>query len=783
MVRDSSFFCVCKGEGSSTASQWAANLVNRLNIIDSATEIVNAAVTGKTEEEAKNQERSRMIKLLSIASGKTAAQQEAEAGDIPYSQYIKQKEAEQKENTAENGGEVYSIDKSNDIIVLPKNNELSKSIKNLQGADKYKKIQQYILEVLSGDSIKLSDGKTAVVDKRDALHIANKSGSKKTAEISQIKQIIEKAELYAEDTNVKHNKFDYFCYYHTKVEYDGNVFSLFINVGRAKNDGKYHIYDITEKIRDTANRINGLERPKPNEGYALKNDVSNDIIDQNKPTVNSKSMQEGKNYTYSTKEISQTDKKKQAERKGKVKNLCDLFGLSLEWDESIKRGKYNPNTRTVFINPNLTLTEMYIEVLKHEFTHDLENRKLYKGFKEFLFGKSINFRDYCETALKNDYGEELKGDEAIKRLTELKYRDYMSSDEMSDKEKAAFDNEAAEREIVADFVANRLLGGIGADGKFEREAYEALKELSEYHRSGFQRFVDWIKELINKIKGQPTFKDMADELEYLNKQIANVYDSKVSTNKTTHVGDKHYIAYDSKGNKYWKIETEKDIFKGLKTTEEYKEVAYKYILGMRNNNVVVDAIDGKKMSFIRLSAEEFTHSEESQELKDINPMMFAQKMRLIPSIDDLAANANINWTSPDLKNHKLFKEKGFENFRGRVGIDNVIFNFVIRSGKAKFGDVFYDINLEVDQYLPHTQKGASDIKGSTSKNSIRNNSEKVKENSDITDSHSIAVPFSEEFKADKRKRYAEGLVKKYGGNIDGAEEYLNLKFSFSCIIE
>ena len=34
------------------------------------------------------------------------------------------------------------------------------------------------------------------------------------------------------------------------------------------------------KIKDTANRINGLERPKPNEGYALKNGVCNDIVSE-----------------------------------------------------------------------------------------------------------------------------------------------------------------------------------------------------------------------------------------------------------------------------------------------------------------------------------------------------------------------------------------------------------------------------------------------------------------------------------------------------------------------
>lgn len=90
---------------------------------------------------------------------------------------------------------------------------------------------------------------------------------------------------------------------------------------------------------------------------------------------------------------------------------------------------------------------------------------------------------------------------------------------------------------------------------------------------------------------------------------------------------------------------------------------------------------------------------------------------MIPSLDDLISHANVRWTSPDLKNHELFKEKGFDNYRGRVGIDNVIFNYIVRVGKTSFGDVFYDINLEVDQILPHT-KSASEIKKSTSINSL-----------------------------------------------------------------
>ena len=59
----------------------------------------------------------------------------------------------------------------------------------------------------------------------------------------------------------------------------------------------------------------------------------------------------------------------------------------------------------------------------------------------------------------------------------------------------------------------------------------------------------------------------------------------------------------------------------------------------------------------------------------------------------------------------LTTQKGVDNYRGRVG-------------KTFFGDVFYDINLEVDQILPHT-KSASEIKKSTSVNSLSQTSENV----------------------------------------------------------
>ncbi len=190
-------------------------------------------------------------------------------------------------------GDVQGAVKGTPVIDLSDHSDLAKRVEGVYGAKKYTIIQNYILEMLGDQPIQLSDGKTAIVDKSDARHIAHGAASQKTAEIAEIKQLVEKAELYATDSEADHPKFQEFYYYRATVKWGNDVFSIYLNVGRAKNDGNYHLYDITKKIRDTADRINGLERPKSNEGYAYINGVSDINVAQNAPDVNTHSMQEG----------------------------------------------------------------------------------------------------------------------------------------------------------------------------------------------------------------------------------------------------------------------------------------------------------------------------------------------------------------------------------------------------------------------------------------------------------------------------------------------------------
>ena len=147
---------------------------------------------------------------------------------------------------------------------------MSKRLQGTYGSKKYKEIQQYIIDTLGKDPIIINNGLSVIIDNRDAQHVAHNAVGEKIAQIYHIKYLLTSATLFAEDKNVKHNKFDYFSYHEVYVKYKEDIYPVYFNIGKGISDKKHHVYDITKKIGDTANRINGLERPKPNEGYAQK---------------------------------------------------------------------------------------------------------------------------------------------------------------------------------------------------------------------------------------------------------------------------------------------------------------------------------------------------------------------------------------------------------------------------------------------------------------------------------------------------------------------------------
>lgn len=171
------------------------------------------------------------------------------------------------------------------VIDLSDDTELAKRIAGKSGSEKYNAIRDYILEELSGIDVVLSDGNNAIVDRKDAQHIAHKAGDKKRRAISEIKRLVEHAKLVATEKSVYNNKFRDFRYYEASVRYHDKTFPVYINVGIAKNDGSYHIYDITHKLRATAHRLNGVGRVT--QTYALEAvPLTPDSIPDNTEKVN-----------------------------------------------------------------------------------------------------------------------------------------------------------------------------------------------------------------------------------------------------------------------------------------------------------------------------------------------------------------------------------------------------------------------------------------------------------------------------------------------------------------
>ena len=174
---------------------------------------------------------------------------------------------------------------------------------------------------------------------------------------------------------------------------------------------------------------------------------------------------------------------------------------------------------------------------------------------------------------------------------------------------------------------------------------------------------------------------------------------------------KYAIEKSKKYGSYWQVETNKDIFNNIKNRKTLREKAFDYILnGNKNFKEIIDKIDGKEVQFRRISAREYIYGTNAQKLSNQN---YNKKMRLAPSIDDLINNATIKYSSPLQHNNKLFKQ-GFNNYQGQVKIDDNIFRYIVRVGKAQNDNIFYDLSLEnlgiekgTDTKVPDTNNSMS----------------------------------------------------------------------------
>ena len=430
-------------------------------------------------------------------------------------------------------------------------------------------------------------------------------------------------------------------------------------------------------------------------------------------------------------------------KKSRRRRLFFRLSCGKRIGDTLINGAYDAETNTIYLRADAAYNATDVRgilghTLAHEVTHSI------KTWSEADYNV---LTDYIRDALEADFDALVKekmdklgmsyamaSDEVIADGCEMLLRDSKALEKLATENASLFVKVVTK---VREFVANLRKAQTDMYGGREelhdaslklREALKSLEEVQEVFDNALENSIRNMRDALAEAENAKTRENLDVLEKQAEKEGINVSEDGLQMSEE----------YDKFGNKYWRIETSKDIFAGLKSNEQIEKAAYDYLLENRDYNVVLDTVDGKKVKFIRLSADEFTKSKNSQNLKSNNPVVFKQKMRLIPSLQDLLLNANVNWHADDMKNHRLFKERGFENYRGKLGIDDTIFNYVVRVGEASFGNVFYDINLEVDSYLPHAES-ASDIKGneSTSTLMISDSGENV--NSKLQNSEEISV--------------------------------------------
>lgn len=918
-----------------SAPQWAVDMVKALNVVDCAVGIVKYAATGKTKEDEHQAEVNRMIKLLSIASGKTTAEQEAEAGDIPYSQYIKEKEsAAQKENTAENSGDtshMEDVDGENVIKMDMPDSERAEILENttievveygsndiqsteeaaLYGvSDIEKAVADYVesniadieqdIEVLDVKNInagtrngfvrKLSNGtyesgtygtgsggivpnenivrtdsleeaiseqykymlenssgNVRYIIQKHANNYNNNHNDTKKSQLSDetveelkntykskaqgiLKALCEKFGIFKDYSNDNISlEFNYSrgslnesvhkqnerggdysnfakmlslfddiilnaqpieCHSDKYVETnredknlkrvyvllsafkDGNsIIPIELSIKEFKSNDKNKLYiSVTMKkieadlMETPPNAERSTKISKSTSIYSLPQIIKNinpsdgDFLKYVPDELLNEEQLQSKNEALEREEVrlenmkndylrTTVSEKTVTKRKKSVEKLTKLFGLGLEWSESVKRGKYNPNSRTVMLNPNLTLREMYLEVLKHEFTHDLENRKLYKKFKNFLFESSKSFIEFCEQRVKELTGQTIKGKDAVYALRGEVYMAYKKSKELTEEERTAFNRESAEREMVCDFVAKKLLAE-----ENEETAVKALAELAENQPTIWERFTQWLRDILFEIKHSHNKTDSAQEIKYIESLLKRVYDSKVTDTGETVI--KHDIKTDIDGNVFVDIP-----MNNINVTDGNSIAKNIAIFISKKFKNLID-VYGQKIQINKTTNDEFRNSNYSRYILGKNTQEYFDKLSTINNADEILKVAK-NWIGRELEHQRKDDIVEFAEAYVRYRVSNRGYIAkVLVATRLNGAAVLYDItdirNIKITE-SPFTMadKNPQRRKNDSVISRISQNIDEVNNNSYNIESHSIEIPYFNDFEKVNSKHYID----------------------------
>ena len=297
--------------------------------------------------------------------------------------------------------------------------------------------------------------------------------------------------------------------------------------------------------------------------------------------------------------------------------------------------------REVIFNPKADTNKTLQQVSIHEMLHDMTGTKEFEDLSKLILDKNSNREGYSN---------------ARSNLEEMYSQVY-------DKNSKDFKNLVDEEE-VADTLAQKL-----GDQDF-------INSLNKEKPNVFKRIYDWVVDKLNKFTGSKNeklyWKDVKNKFESAYRQD---YQGTSNSNRFS-------IKTDSNGNKFVKIDTHQDIFKG-KTLSEQTKIAKQYILdNFRDKGL---KIDDENVNVTSKTANEYTHPKNQLPYKTKQA-----KIKASTELDNMLNISDYQYSSNDDGRHRFAKD-GWDYYKTVFEVDGVKFEGLVNIAKSGNKKTFYDV--------------------------------------------------------------------------------------------
>ena len=320
------------------------------------------------------------------------------------------------------------------------------------------------------------------------------------------------------------------------------------------------------------------------------------------------------------------------------------------------------------LNPNSNRTVEFL--LTHEITHAIETDKMKN--------------------LVMDYAK--KNKEFDTALNELK---------------KTYETEDVSDEVLAD-ISGQLLGN-----------QDFILNLSVKKPNIFKKMYDKIISIANKITGNSKekwfIKDLKNKWEEAYRTQNNNLNKKVSLS----------IQKDENGNKYVNVDTNQDIFKDKRLTEQVK-IAKQYILdNFRQNGINVN---NENINVTSKTANEYTHPK-----KQLPATTKSSKLKAATELDNLLSISEYQSSNADDGRHPFAKD-GWDYYKTVFKVGDNVFTGLINIGKSGNKKTLYDITKikRIDQNRSTSASAFTTSLVNSTKDNISQSDTKVKSNTSST---------------------------------------------------